>query len=134
MSVIETLAIDDGHFRGPGLRWQELEAAAFNALPGGSTQDPHARLLLLLPALGDDSVDERAVASVAQALAARTRVDDPERAAALLLDGQSQPGPAHWQTDGQGVWTCDGRCAYRAPGALPPARLARIAAALNPRQ
>ncbi|WP_034263736.1 hypothetical protein [Actinospica robiniae] len=128
----EMLAIDDGHFRGPGLRWHELEAAAFNTLPGGSTQDPHARLLLLLPALGDDQIDGRAVASVAEALAARTQVDDPERAATLLLDGQGQAGPAHWQADDQGVWTCDGRYAFRTPGALPPARLARISAALNP--
>jgi hypothetical protein len=129
----EMLAIDDGHFRGPGLRWRELEAAAFNTLPGGSTRDPHARLLLLLPALGDDQIDRTAVASVAQALAARTRVDDPERTATLLLDGQGQAGPARWQADGQGAWTCEGRYAFRAPGVLPLARLARISAALNPR-
>ncbi|MBR7832067.1 hypothetical protein KDL01_02285 [Actinospica durhamensis] len=128
----EMLAADDGHFHGPGLRWHELEATAFNALPGGSTQDPHARLLLLLPALGDDLLDKTAVDSVVQALAARTRVDDPERAATLLLDEQGQAGPAHWQADDRGTWTCDGSYAFRAPGGLPPARLARISAALNP--
>lgn len=40
----ETLASDDGHFAGPGLSWRELEAAASNGLPGGTTADPHGRL------------------------------------------------------------------------------------------
>ncbi|MFF2368878.1 hypothetical protein ACFVU0_40080 [Streptomyces sp. NPDC058122] len=48
----ERLAQDDGHFMDPGLSWAELTATADNRLPGGSTTDPHARLLLLLPAFG----------------------------------------------------------------------------------
>lgn len=128
----EPLASDEGHFRGPGLSWLELEAAAFNALPRGSTQDPHARLLLLLPALGDDQVDATAVQIVTQALAARTRVDDPARVAELLLNGQGPSGPTHWRTDTDGVRTCDGAYAYRGHGALAHHRLARISAALDP--
>lgn len=128
----ETLARDEGHFRGPGLSWPELERAAFSAPAGGSTDDPLARLLLLLPALGDDRVDDSAVKVLARALSARTQVHDPQRAAELLLEGQGQAGPARWSADDQGAWVCDGSYAYRAPGALAPHRLARISAALNP--
>lgn len=48
----ETIASDEGHFRGPGLSWAELEAVALNGVPGGSTDDQHARLLLMLPCAG----------------------------------------------------------------------------------
>lgn len=127
----ETLASDDGHFRGPGLSWSELEAVAYNGLPGGSTVDPYARLLLLLPALGDRAVDDAAVDTVARALASRTHVHDPQRAAVLLMDGQGPAGPAHWTTEDDGVRTCDGPYADRSHGALPHNRLARISATLN---
>ncbi|MET7813873.1 hypothetical protein ABZT26_23835 [Streptomyces sp. NPDC005395] len=53
--LAELLATEEGHFMGPGLSWPELVAAAGNALPGGTTTAPHARLLLLLPALGNDA-------------------------------------------------------------------------------
>lgn len=46
---------------GPGLSWPNLIAAADNNLPGGTTLDPHARLLLLLPAFGDVSAPQEAV-------------------------------------------------------------------------
>lgn len=129
---VEPIASDEGHFRGPGLSWPELKAAAFNGLPGGSTQDPNARLLLLLPALGDDRVDGAAARIVSRALAARTRVDDPKRVAELLLDGQGQAGRARWGVGADGVRTCDGAHAYRTYGALAGHRLARISAALDP--
>ncbi len=74
----EHLAQDDGHFMGPGLSWPELVAAADNALPGGSTTDPHARLLLLLPALGDDELPDDAVDRLTAALRACAGVEDPE--------------------------------------------------------
>ncbi|MEH0639386.1 hypothetical protein QBA35_40235 [Streptomyces bottropensis] len=69
----ELLTRDDGHFMGPGLSWTELVGAADNALPGGSTTDPHARLLLLLPALGDDELPDDAVDRLAVALRLRLR-------------------------------------------------------------
>jgi hypothetical protein len=81
---------------GPGLSWPQLVAAADNALPGGSTADPHARLLLLLPAFGDDEVPDDAVARLADALRARTSVEDPGPLAAVLLEDQGAPGPARW--------------------------------------
>lgn len=73
----EHLAQDEGHFMRPGLSWPELTAAADNGLPGGSTTDAHNRLLLLLPALGDDAVPDEAVDRLTAALRARTRVEPP---------------------------------------------------------
>jgi len=129
----ELLARDDGHFMGPGLSWPELIAAADNALPGGSTTDPHARLLLLLPAFGDDEVPDDAVDRLADALRARTSVDDPGPLAAVLLEGQGAPGPARWTTAGQGFSVNDGEYSFRNPVnrfALSADRLARVANAL----
>ncbi|GGW50094.1 hypothetical protein [Streptomyces xantholiticus] len=58
---------------GPGLSWAEPTAAADNGLPGDSTTDPHARLLFLLPAFGDDAVPEDAVDRLTASMRARTR-------------------------------------------------------------
>ncbi|MFD7628526.1 hypothetical protein ACFV7Q_21210 [Streptomyces sp. NPDC059851] len=56
---------DDGHFIGPGLSWPKLIRAADSGLSGGSTTNPHARLLLLLPALGDDALSDDDAPSIA---------------------------------------------------------------------
>lgn len=64
----DLIARDDGHFMGPGLSWMELVAAADSAPPGGTAPDAHAHLLLLLPALGDNTVPEQAVYRLAAAL------------------------------------------------------------------
>lgn len=131
----ELLARDDGHFMGPGLSWPELLAAADNALPGGSTIDPHARLLLLLPAFGDDEVPGEAVGRLADALRALTSVEDPESLAAVLLEDQGAPGPARWTTAGHGLSVNDGAYSFRNPVnrfALSADRLARVANALAP--
>ncbi|MFD8725812.1 hypothetical protein ACFV2H_49775 [Streptomyces sp. NPDC059629] len=131
----EPLARDDGHFMGPGLSWPELVAAADNALPGGSTADPHARLLLLLPAFGDDEVPDDAVDRLAAALRARTGVEAPEPLASALLADQGAPGPARWTTAGRGFPVNDGAYSFRNPAnhfAPSADRLARVAAALAP--
>lgn len=129
--VAEVIASDEGHFRGPGLSWAELTAAAFSGIPGGSTDDPRARLLLLLPAFGDARAADDATATVAQALDAHTHVEDAQLAAEHLLEGQGPAGPAYWTENEAGVWVCDGRYAYRSVAALPQDRLARISAALS---
>ncbi|MFD6916766.1 hypothetical protein [Streptomyces virginiae] len=54
--------------------------------PGGH---PHARLLLLLPALGGDAVPDDAVRRLAGALRARTRVASPGRTRPWLPDGDA---------------------------------------------
>ncbi|MEU5136855.1 hypothetical protein [Streptomyces californicus] len=131
----ETLAQDDGHFMGPGLSWAELTAAADNGLPGGSTTNPHARLLLLLPAFGDDAVPDNAVERLTTALRARTRIEAPERLAATILEHQGQWGPTHWSTAGSGYQINDGDYSHRNPAnhfAWPTARLAQVATALTP--
>ncbi|MFD4483250.1 hypothetical protein ACFWPU_45100 [Streptomyces sp. NPDC058471] len=131
----ELLARDDGHFMGPGVSWTELVAAADNALPGGSTTDPHARLLLLLPAFGDDGVPDDAVDRLTDALRARTRVDGPGPLAAVLLNDQGAPGPARWTTAGHSFLVNDGQYSVRNPAnrfALSAHCLARVANALAP--
>lgn len=131
----ELLARDDGHFMGPGLSWPELVAAADNTLPGGSTTDPHSRLLLLLPAFGDDAVPDDAVGRLAGALHARTSVEDPETLASALLQDQGAPGPARWTIAGHGFSGNDGEYSFRNPTkrfTLSADRLARVAAALTP--
>ncbi|WP_240926078.1 hypothetical protein [Streptomyces sp. JB150] len=130
----ELLAQDEGHFMGPALSWPELCAAADNGLPGGSTSDPGARLLLLLPALGDEAVPDEAAGRVAAALRACTAVEAPEALAAALLDAQGPAGAARWSTAGGVGRVSDGPYSYRNPDnhfALPPARLARVSAALD---
>ncbi|MFF2814056.1 hypothetical protein ACFVT9_00835 [Kitasatospora cineracea] len=83
-AAAEPPAGDEGCFSGPGLCWDELVAAVDNGLPGGSTADPHARLLLLLPAFGDADAPAGAVERLAAALRARARFAEPERLAAAL--------------------------------------------------
>jgi hypothetical protein len=131
----EVLARDEGHFMGPALSWTELAAAAQSGMPGGSSDDPDARVLLLLPALGDEDLPDTAASVLAAALAARTMVDDPHHLADLLLAEQGQHGTARWTTGPDGTRTNDGRYSYRNPAnpfALPVGRLARVSAALGP--
>ena len=54
----------------------DLAAAARSDVPGGSTEDPHKRLLLLWPAMGDDAIPGEAATALAAALAACTSVPD----------------------------------------------------------
>ncbi|MFD7403008.1 hypothetical protein ACFV7R_10110 [Streptomyces sp. NPDC059866] len=131
----EHLAQDEGHFMGPGLSWAELTAAADNGLTGGSTTDPHARLLLLLPAFGDDAVPDDAVDRLTAALCARTHVEAPDQLAAALLEDQGPCGPVRWITAEGGHRINDGGLSFRNPAnrfAWPTARMARVTAALAP--
>ncbi|MFJ5974887.1 hypothetical protein [Streptomyces sp. NPDC093060] len=131
----ELIARDDGHFMGPGLSWTELVAAADNAPPGGTTADPHANLLLLLPALGDNAAPTQAVYRLAAALSARLGVKAPQPLAAALLESQGPSGPAHWATAPGGVRINNGKYSFRNPAndfALADDRLARVSAALTP--
>ncbi|MFF9135288.1 hypothetical protein [Streptomyces sp. NPDC014806] len=131
----EHLAQDEGHFMGPGLSWPELTAAADNGLSFGTTTDAHARLLLLLPAFGDDAVPSDAVDRLTAALRARTRVEDPERLAEVLMQDQGPCGPAQWTTAEGGYRINDGRYSLRNPAnhfARSASRLIRVAEALAP--
>ncbi|MER6738332.1 hypothetical protein [Streptomyces puniciscabiei] len=83
------LATIDGHQAGPGLSWQELAHIAGTPdenAPG--VHAPHARLLLLLPVLGDADLPGEAVESVSDALvqAGVAAGNAPSLAQALLYD------------------------------------------------
>lgn len=58
----------EGHFTGPGLAWRELVHIAGHPGAGPGITAPHARLLLLLPVLGDADLPEDAAELVATAL------------------------------------------------------------------
>ncbi|MFD7390898.1 hypothetical protein ACFV46_20780 [Streptomyces sp. NPDC059852] len=128
----ETLAVDDGHFMGPGTAWHELAAVAGQSTATGVT-DADARLLLLFPTLGDTSLPGDAAPRLTAALDALTAIEEPADVAAMLLEHQGQWEPAHWRRR-DGVWINDGGHSYRNPGnpfALPGGRLREISAALN---
>ncbi|WP_299530090.1 hypothetical protein [uncultured Streptomyces sp.] len=130
------IAADDGHFTGPGLSWPELVAAADSGLPGGSTADPHARLLLLLPAMGDVDLPASAVERLAAALGALTTVEGPHGVAVAFAEDQGPAGPARWH-ERDGVLVAEGAYSHRDPSnafALPAPELARVSAALGHRR
>lgn len=131
----EVLARDAGHWRGPGLSWSELTAAADNALPGGTTTDRDTRLLLLLPALGDADLPVGAGKRLAACLRDRLGAAQPGRLATFMLRHQGMAGPARWSGGARGVRVNDGRYSFRNPenrDAMPDCRLAQLSAALNP--
>lgn len=123
------LAIVGGHEMRPGLSWPDLVTAAdFSGAPYGVVE-PDARLLLLLPVLGDQELPAETTARVAAALTSRgagTRADD---CAAYLLEILPQ---ARWrQVDG--VLVSDGRHSMRNPNVRTghsPADLLEISTAL----
>jgi len=128
----ETLAVDDGHFMGPGMAWPELLSAARQPATKG-VDDPDARLLMLFPALGDALLPEDAAAALTPALAALTLIEEPAEVARMLLENQGQWAPARWTSAG-GVWINDGGHSYRNPSnafALPEGRLREISSALH---
>ncbi|MEW2421458.1 hypothetical protein AB0911_13030 [Streptomyces nigra] len=128
----ETLAVDDGHFMGPGMAWHELAGVAGQSVSTGVT-DADARLLLLFPTLGDAGLPDDAASRLTAALDALTTIEEPAEVARMLLEHQGQWGPAHWSRR-DGVSINDGGHSYRNPGnpfALPEGRLREIGAALD---
>lgn len=102
------LASTDGDRIGPGLCWAEL--AALLQAPEGEdgVTDPHARLLLLLPVLGDSNIPAEAVTLVQRALSAQGALDD-EALARRLLQGHPMWGAAKWSFDeDERAWICAG--------------------------
>ncbi|GAA2079821.1 hypothetical protein GCM10009801_37700 [Streptomyces albiaxialis] len=107
------LAADDQDRVGPGLCWPELDAV--RRPPESATAgvlDPHDRLLLLLPVLGDTAApaSREAVAAVAAALVARGAPGESvEALAQQLLGGHPMWGAAPWTYDADGAsWICGG--------------------------
>ncbi|QNP63487.1 hypothetical protein [Streptomyces genisteinicus] len=143
------LATIDGHPAGPGLAWPELRHIAHTpdaAAPG--VQDPHARLLLLLPVLGDTDLPDDAAAQVAASLTATgTPAGEAPALASVLLAHNPFWSPAGWAlpsasplsgtTDApwEGVLCCDGplspRNGLRIAQGINRAQHERLAAALG---
>ncbi|MCC9312380.1 hypothetical protein LN042_35910 [Kitasatospora sp. RB6PN24] len=97
-----SLASIEGHFAGPGLAWRELIHIARNPGEGPGITEPHARLLLLLPTLGDADLPTDATATVASALAAiGTPTDATTTLAEALLDHPFR-GDETWYFEGAG--------------------------------
>ncbi|WP_406260076.1 hypothetical protein OH779_01885 [Actinacidiphila glaucinigra] len=81
------LATLGGHHAGPGLSWRELHHIARTPdrdVPG--VHDEHVRLLLLLPALGDQDMPEDAAELASEALTHVGIPDSQGLAEALLTD------------------------------------------------
>ncbi|MEU8659837.1 hypothetical protein [Actinoplanes philippinensis] len=91
------LATVDGHPAGPGLAWRELVHIARTPDPAApGIQNPHARLLLLLPASGDQDTPADAIETIAEALLwAKVPAGDTERMARQMLDHPMFPA-ARW--------------------------------------
>ncbi|WP_406112868.1 hypothetical protein [Kitasatospora purpeofusca] len=94
------LANIEGHFSGPGLAWRELAHIARHPGDGPGITDPPARLLLLLPILGDADLPADATVTIASALAT---IGTPSEARAALAEALLD----HPFWDGQ-IWHLEG--------------------------
>ncbi|MGW3888957.1 hypothetical protein ACWD69_09730 [Micromonospora chokoriensis] len=126
------LAVVGGHELRPGLSWPELVAtAAWSDAPFGVVE-PDARLLLLLPALGDPDLPAEAASTLAAVLAncgAGSRV--AELADWLLHEPEGWP---QWRRGPNGAVVCGGRHSRRnpeGPAGHSPADLLEISSALQ---
>ncbi|MFD8787300.1 hypothetical protein [Kitasatospora sp. NPDC059599] len=141
------LATLDGHQAGPGLSWSELVHIANTPDRGApGVHDPRARLLLLLPALGDEDAPTDAADVIAEALVrAGAPAGKAPRVAALLLDHPlweaarwSAPGASPLSGGEQpfaGILHCDGpyspRCGMQLARGITPEQTERLAHALG---
>ncbi|MEU9847838.1 hypothetical protein [Streptomyces sp. NPDC047985] len=108
-STDAVLASTDQDRIGPGLCWPELASILHAPEGAGGVTDPHARLLLLLPMLGDSAVPAEAVNSVVEALIASGAPEGCEALARRLLAGHPMWGAQSWSFDAdERSWICDG--------------------------
>ncbi|WP_329191935.1 MULTISPECIES: hypothetical protein [unclassified Streptomyces] len=92
------LATLDGHQAGPGLSWRELIHIARTPDPAApGVQDPNARLLLLLPALGDEDLPADAAEVLHGALVwTGAPAEEARKAVGALLVDHPLWEPAGW--------------------------------------
>lgn len=142
------LATVSGHQAGPGLSWRELHHIAHTPdLNSPGVHEAYARLLLLLPVLGDQDLPEDAAAVVGDALAEAgvPAASAPHLAEALLADHPLWE-PAEWTLPGAsplsggqepflGILHCDGhlspRCGTRLAQGITREQSDRLARALG---
>ncbi|MEV0368961.1 hypothetical protein AB0I10_03905 [Streptomyces sp. NPDC050636] len=137
-SCDEVLASNDEDRIGPGLCWPEL-TALFDCPPRAvGVTDPHTRLLLLLPVLGDPDVSTEAISAVKAALKAHNAPEACEALARRLLQGHPGWGAEPWWFDAEeGSWICDGNHSPRRSPIgdhLPDGQRAALRQCLTPRQ
>jgi len=129
------LASTDQDRIGPGLCWPEL--AAMLPVPDGAVgvTDPHARLLLLLPVLGDAATPDEAMDVVVEALIAQGAPEGCEPLAQRLLEGHPMWGAQPWSFDAdERSWICNGQHSPRQTPLgdhLPPRRRAALEVCLS---
>ncbi|MGW1002531.1 hypothetical protein [Streptomyces sp. NPDC002520] len=111
------IAAVEGHFLGPGISWDELEAIA-NAADGpvGKAQ----RLLLLAPMYSDARYVDRAAEEFSWAFRQVGATGDPDDLARLLAEGGMMWGEPEWFMGEDGAWTCAGELSYRNPDGHSP--------------
>ncbi|MEU3740500.1 MULTISPECIES: hypothetical protein [unclassified Streptomyces] len=103
------LAGDDQDRVGPGLCWPELAGLLTAPVGAAGVTDPHARLLLLLPVLGDAGAPPEAVDAVVEALVGQGAPPGCEPLARRLLEGHPMWGAETWTYDvDERSWICDG--------------------------
>lgn len=110
------LATIDGHQAGPGLSWQELTYIASTPdQAAAGILDPHARLLLLLPALGDKDTPDDAAGEIGAALIQAGAPSTKAPSVATRLLDHPMWEPAHWSMPSTsneqpyvGILQCDG--------------------------
>jgi hypothetical protein len=103
------LAELSGHFRGPGMSWPELTATARQPDPVLSAA---ARMLLLLPALGDTETPPTAPDIISSALTSVGATRAQQTVATELLGSRRYWEPAEWHTTDDVSW-CAGPHTYR---------------------
>ncbi len=128
------LASTDQDRIGPGLCWPELAALLDAPLGTGGVSGRHARLLLLLPILGDVGVTQEAVAVVVEALHHYGAPEACEALAHRLLGGHPMWGAAQWDFDpDEHSWICEGEYSpRRTPPRLPAGHRAALDRCLAP--
>lgn len=141
------LATVDGHQAGPGLAWRELiHIAGSPAMSSPGVHDVHARLLLLLPTLGDKDLPAEAADVIGAALRwagapaatagqlTKALLDHPLWDAANWVLPGPEPGGAG-EKPFEGILQCDGdlspRCGIRLAQGITQEQNARLARALG---
>lgn len=139
------LASIEGHYSGPGLAWSELVHIAGHPGEGRGVRDPNARLLLLLPILGDSAMPADAEVAVSTALAAigappsmrtalaRALLDHPFwTGETWYLQDPGPPSPGDSADGSSQIMICRGRHSPRAiPFQLSAVHAASLAEALG---
>ncbi|MCX4527216.1 MULTISPECIES: hypothetical protein [unclassified Streptomyces] len=140
-SQVESFGVDPADVEGMLERLSDKAAWPMFRVPlmGGHSVVAHynnARLLLLLPVLGDTNIPAEAVTLVQEALTAQGTPDDGEALARRLLQGHPMWGAAPWSFDeDERAWICAGEHSPRKEPLgdhLPDAQRRALDACLTP--